>query len=190
MTPSGIKGKIRYILRLDEPADRLAAAFALGVFISFTPTIGFHTAMVLLAAWALRFNKAVALTGTFVNNPWTIIPVYIGPTWLANRFMLAIGADVPAFNFDEISSRFSLVMDSHKFYQAEFWTLLGDLFRPYMLQFIFGTTVAGLVAAVIAYPVMLGMIKSYRYEKEKIRKAIKEKKAQGAGDAETGGPAK
>jgi len=183
MTPLRLNERLKYILRLDEPADRLAAAFALGVFIAFTPTIGFHTAMVLLAAWAMRLNKAVALTGTFVNNPWTIIPMYLGPTWLTNRVMLHLGVDVPPLNFEEISSRFMYVMDTYSPFHLNFWMTLGDLFRPYMLQFVFGTTVAGLVAAVIAYAVMYEMIKSYRVKKEKIKAVIKEKKARRAGGA-------
>ncbi len=169
MTRSSIKQKLHYILHLDEPPSQLALSFAVGVYVAFMPTLGFHTVTVLLLAWVLRLNKAVALMGTFINNPWTIAAVYIGPTWVAAVVMRKIGIDVPPFHYDALSERFMSVLDVHRFWQPAFWTGLGREFRPYLLAIFIGTTVAGVAAACVAYAGAFFGIKYYRIEKARIK---------------------
>jgi uncharacterized protein (DUF2062 family) len=60
--------------RHDEP-ERVAASFAIGVAIAFTPLIGFHFVMALLVAVLLRLNKLDVVLGTLVVNPLTLGPV-------------------------------------------------------------------------------------------------------------------
>ena len=49
----------------------VAAGFAAGVALSFTPFLGAHLALALLLALALRGSLVAAFVGTFVGNPWT-----------------------------------------------------------------------------------------------------------------------
>jgi len=168
MTPRSIRERIRHILHLDETPHELAKAFAFGVFVAFTPSIGFHTATVLLLAWALRLNKAVALTGTFVNNPWTIAFVYIAPTWLAAVVLRKVGFHVPPMGYDAVSERFMGVVEQHSVWEAEFWHTLETVFRPYMVAFVSGTLIAGVVAGFAAYGLAYYGIKYYRLEKAKL----------------------
>lgn len=64
------------LLHLDDPPWRVALALAVGVFISFTPFLGFQTILALVAAAALRLNAAVLVTGTWLNLPWFAPFVY------------------------------------------------------------------------------------------------------------------
>jgi hypothetical protein len=169
MNPRRIKEALHRILHLDEPPELLARSFAVGVFVAFTPTLGFHTVTVLTLAWMLRLNKAVALTGTLVNNPWTIAAFYIAPTWAAAWVMRRVGIHVPSMGYDEVSARFLSVVETHEFWEASFWKMLAEVFRPYMMAFFVGTTVAGLAAAVITYFLAYYGIKYYRIEKAKIK---------------------
>jgi len=66
------------LLHLDDPPWRVALALALGVFISFTPFLGFQTLLALLAATVFRLNAAVVVTGTWLNLPWFMPFVYAG----------------------------------------------------------------------------------------------------------------
>lgn len=172
MTPTGIKDRLHYILHLDEPPHQLAFSFAAGVFVAFMPTLGFHTVTILLLAWALRLNKAVALMGTFINNPWTIAVVFIGPTWVAAVVMRNMGIDVPPFHYDALAERFMNVMGLHRFWQPEFWSGLAREFRPYLFAFFAGTTAAGIAAAFIAYIGTYFGIKYYRLEKARIKEKL------------------
>jgi uncharacterized protein len=66
------------LLHLDDPPWRVALALAIGVFISFTPFLGFQTLLALLVATVARLNAAVLVTGTWLNLPWFMPFVYAG----------------------------------------------------------------------------------------------------------------
>ncbi|MGZ5430544.1 MAG: DUF2062 domain-containing protein, partial [Thermoanaerobaculia bacterium] len=59
------------MLGSDSPPEVVAASFAIGVAISFTPLFGLHWIIALLLAVILRLNKVDVLLGTLVVNPLT-----------------------------------------------------------------------------------------------------------------------
>jgi len=59
------------VRRLPETPYRIAAGFACGAAISFTPFIGFHFIGAALLAVLLRANVLASALGTVVGNPWT-----------------------------------------------------------------------------------------------------------------------
>ena len=72
------RATFRRLLTLDDPPERTALAFAIGVFIAFSPFLGLHTIMATLVAFTFRFNKIAIYTGTFINNPFlTLVPIII-----------------------------------------------------------------------------------------------------------------
>jgi len=170
MTPARIKESLRRILHLDETPHVLAKSFAVGVFVAFTPFMGFHTLIALTLAWALRLNKAVALTGTFVNNPWTIAFIFIGPTWMAALFLRKVGVEVPPLNYEALSGAFMAVMDRHSVMELAFWRELVSDFKPYINALLLGATVAGFVSACVSYVLCYYWIRLYRIEKARLLK--------------------
>lgn len=68
------KKNLKAILSLDSHPGHIAAGFAVGVFISFTPFFGIHTPMAIAAAFLLRVNKLTCVTGAWVNTPLTVLP--------------------------------------------------------------------------------------------------------------------
>lgn len=66
------------LLHLDDPPWRVALALAVGVFISFTPFLGFQTLLALLVGAVARLNAAVVVTGTWLNLPWFAPFIYAG----------------------------------------------------------------------------------------------------------------
>jgi hypothetical protein len=73
-----LRDRFRPLLHLDDPPWRIALALAIGVFISFTPFLGFQTLLALLVAAVCRLNAAVLVTGTWLNLPWFMPFVYAG----------------------------------------------------------------------------------------------------------------
>ena len=57
--------------RLPGTPYRIAAGFACGAAISFTPFIGLHFALAALTALLIRGNIVASAIGTAVGNPWT-----------------------------------------------------------------------------------------------------------------------
>ena len=72
------RGRFSAVFHLDESPWRTALALAVGVFLSFTPFWGFQTILALLLATVFRLNRAVTITGTWLNLPWFAPVVYAG----------------------------------------------------------------------------------------------------------------
>jgi uncharacterized protein (DUF2062 family) len=72
------RGRFSAVFHLDESPWRTALALAVGVFLSFTPFWGFQTILALLLATVFRLNRAVTITGTWLNLPWFAPFVYAG----------------------------------------------------------------------------------------------------------------
>src|SRR6266576_6016648 len=82
------RATIRRLLALDDPPERTALAFSIGVFIAFSPFLGLHTILATLIAFLFRFNKLAVYGGTFINNPFlTLVPIIIA-SYAIGAFLL------------------------------------------------------------------------------------------------------
>jgi uncharacterized protein (DUF2062 family) len=63
----------------------LAGGIAIGVFVGLSPTIPFHTPLVIVLA-LLTGNSVLAgiIVSWLVFNPVTILPIYISAVWIGN----------------------------------------------------------------------------------------------------------
>lgn len=67
----------KFISLKGEPAT-IAAGLAIGVFVGVTPTIPFHTAIIILLGLLFRQNITAACLGSwFISNPVTIPLLYL-----------------------------------------------------------------------------------------------------------------
>ena len=73
--------------RLTETPYAIAAGFANGVAVSFTPFIGLHLLLGALATWAMRGSMIPMLIGSLVGNPWTLPFIWVA-TYKLGRAML------------------------------------------------------------------------------------------------------
>ncbi len=139
-----VRDRLKIIFKLDDSPGQLACAFALGVFIAFSPTIGLHTITCIVLAWMFRLSKLVVLTAAFINNPWTIVPMYGFCLWFGTKITGSATA-VPSINWNEITFRNAY-----------------EILTPYLWPFVTGTVVVGLIAAVAAYFVIYWAVIRYR----------------------------
>ncbi len=141
--PRSFRALLRHVLHLQESPQRTALAFALGVFIAFSPLYGLHTAMVVLCTWLFGLNFIALLAGAFINNPWTIIPIF-GATYWTGAVLLG-RTDVPNFDWHDLS--FSGI------YQQVL---------PYAAPFAVGGLILSVIGAVLSYPVAYLLLTKYR----------------------------
>jgi len=73
---------MRRLLMLNDTPERIALAFSIGVFFAFSPLLGLHTFLGLIVAFLFGLNRPAVLIGVFVNNPWTLVPIYTVATYL------------------------------------------------------------------------------------------------------------
>jgi uncharacterized protein (DUF2062 family) len=134
---------LRQVLHLRESPQRTALAFAVGVFIAFSPAYGLHTVMAVLCTWLFGLNFVALLAGAFVNNPWTIVPI-LGATYWTGAVLLG-QPDSPAFNWGDLS------------FAAIYQQVL-----PYALPFILGGFILSVIGALISYPVAYLLVQKHR----------------------------
>ena len=79
----------RFISLKGEPAP-IAAGLAIGVFVGVTPTIPFHTAIIVLLCLLFRQNITAAYLGSWIiSNPLTI-PLFYLSQYELGRFLLGM----------------------------------------------------------------------------------------------------
>lgn len=157
------KEGFRHILKINDPPEKIAFAFAIGVFVAFSPLLGLHFILACVLAMVFRLRIRVALLGCAVGNPWTMPFIYGGSFFLGNRI---IKTKTP-FNLnyfisiaDQLgASIVSLDFGSFKVSILKLMTIA--------LPFTVGTLVLGLISSVLSYIIIILLFN--RYNKRRIR---------------------
>ena len=132
-----LRRAVAVLFHVEDTPHRIALSFGLGVFIAFSPLLGLHTLMALGIALAFRLSKAAIILGIYVNNPWTIAPMYMAGT--------LVGCGVLGVSTDDLAG---LRFDEHGW---AFYRTLAHQLEPYLWPFVVGNTVLGIVCGVLAY---------------------------------------
>jgi len=146
----------RVVTRLAALGDsprRTAAAFALGVFLSFSPFLGLQIAIGMAAAVAFRLSKVAVFVGLNANLPWIMIPWYVLTTAAAASALGLSGAA-------DMSDRLTRVFEE-PFYRAAFWRRFVELLGPYFWSFLIGPTTGAIVVGAGAYFLMHWVLVNY-----------------------------
>jgi uncharacterized protein (DUF2062 family) len=154
----------------DEPPETVAASFALGVAISFTPLIGLHWVIALTLAFLLRLNKVDILLGTLVVNPLTLGPV--------SAVALPLGRIVLRARQEAIHD-----LPWGQFYKTSFWTTARPAMKTIGIQWGMGMFSLSIVAGALTYVGMLALLKRRRARQAEATPRT------GLADAATGAPA-
>ncbi len=87
----------------------VAMDMAIGVFVSVTPTIPFHTIIAIALAFVLRGSKPAAAVGVWFSNPVTIPVFYIAS---CKTGMFILGKSIPQdINYESIRELMALGLD-------------------------------------------------------------------------------
>ncbi len=139
--------------RLQGNPQKIALGAALGVFVGVTPTIPFHTVMVLTLAPLLRISVVAAYMGIWVSNPVTWVPQYI-LAYEVGRHLLFRGE--------------SLAIPEH----ADLAAFLDLLWRGGLALQVGGLIIA-LPPAIFTYFATLWAVKRYRQRRARLVHRVK-----------------
>ena len=151
------RSTFRRLLAIDDPPERTALAFAIGVFIAFSPFLGLHTIMATAVAFLFRFNKIAIYTGTFINNPFlTLVPIIIA-SYAVGAFILGRPLTIPDEGLELLKNPriFSGDYYSHLFVQS--WNIVWP--------FAVGAMALSVICSLLAYPLTLRTLRAYRHRK-------------------------
>lgn len=149
---SRIRSWLEQLLHTHDTPHRTAAAYALGVFLGFSPMLGLHTVLGLAMAFVFGLNRVAVVLGVYSNLPW-LLPAYYTLATIAGAAVL--GVDVQPRALEEAMRAVS----------AASWGEFAGLarrFAPLLWAYTLGSTVGAVLLAAIAYRVSLVMILAHR----------------------------
>lgn len=145
---------LRRLLSLDDPPERTALAFAVGVFIAFSPFLGLHTIMAAVIAFIFRFNKVAIFTGTFINNPFlTLVPIILA-SYAVGAFLMGQSISLPPDSLE--------LLKHPRLTSGDYWRTLWANARLILVPFAIGGTLLSVASSLISYPLMLRVLRRNR----------------------------
>jgi uncharacterized protein len=151
------RAALRRLLALNDPPERTALAFSVGVLIAFSPLLGLHTILATTLAFLFRFNKVAIFSGTLVNNPFlTFVPITVA-SYATGAFLLGRPLALPAAGRE-------LLREPHLL-TADYWRALATQFWVVLLPFALGGTILSVVCSLAAYPVTLKLLRANQRRK-------------------------
>lgn len=144
-----LRSRFDRVVGVHEQPERLAAAWALGLTIGFSPLIGLHTVLALLLALIFRLNKVDVFLGTLVVNPWTL-PVYFPVAVYVGKRIT--GVRVPRF----------VLPRPEEVLHAAVWREHVPWLRSVLLAWGAGAMVLALIAGGVTFVVLRQMIRFHR----------------------------
>ena len=140
----------RRVVRLNGTPHSIAAGFAAGAAVSFTPFMGLHFLLGALIAYLLRGNLIASAIGTAIGNPWTFpfiwLAIYEVGIWI-------LPMDTHAVAWEEMSLTY---LSEH----------LSDVLVPMML----GGFIVSLVVWPLFYFPLVNLISRFRHARQERRK--------------------
>jgi uncharacterized protein (DUF2062 family) len=134
---SRVRRALQVLLHVEDTPHRIALAFGIGVWIAFTPLLGIHTLLALAIAFSFRLSRVAILLGAYINNPWTLAPLYLTGTMVGCVLMGVSTEGLAALDWS---------LEGSQFYAH----LLASL-RPYLWPFLLGNSVLGVAGGVLGY---------------------------------------
>lgn len=147
---SRIRTFLKEIAQKERCPHKLAVASSLGIYISFSPFLGLHTAMHIILGWLFGLNIPLLLAvGYGVNNPWTMVPIYMSGYlcgyWILHSWwgMSVTGSNPLWMSYINAKLAYYLgVVD------VSFWA------------FMLGANLVGVILAFVLYPIFWNFFSS------------------------------
>ena len=140
------------LARLPASPHAIAAGFACGSMVSFTPLLGLHFLLAIVFAYIIRGNYVAALLGTIVGNPITF-PFIWG-------LIYKVGAFVTSNKKKELNHEINFDMIITQTY---------DIFLPMLL----GGAILAIPVWLLTYSLTHSFVSSYKKSKLKKHKNLK-----------------
>jgi uncharacterized protein (DUF2062 family) len=152
--------RFRRLLALDDPPERTALAFSIGVFIAFSPFLGLHTITATLVAFLFRFNKIAIYAGTFINNPFLTLAPIIITSYALGAFILGRPLGIPPEGIELLKNPRVFSSD----YYGQIFVQSWDIVWPFSV----GATLLSVICSLLAYPLTLWVLRRHHKRRQQL----------------------
>ena len=163
----------RYMLSMRGSPEAIALGAAIGIFVAFTPTVGFQMLIAAALATVFRANRLAAIVPVWITNPATIPFIFL--------FVYRVGTLVwwdgpPPEVVREYLMSLVVRLSMLEFYA--FWEQFLELFRigkDVLIPMFLGGAIVGAIFGLASYPFTLRFFQRFHNFREK-RKARRRKR--------------
>lgn len=149
-TRAMVRGWLEALLHIHDTPERTATAYALGVFLGFSPFLGLHTVIAIALAFIFNLNRVAVLLGVYSNLPWILVPYYAFAT-------MAGGAILRSETPEDLRERLTAMFEL-SFRNAEFWHEALRLVRPLLWPYTLGSLIGAALLSFFAYRMALAFV--------------------------------
>lgn len=154
--------------RLKGTPSSIAAGFACGVAISFTPFVGFHFTLAAITAWLMRGNIIASAIGTAAGNPWTFPFIWISSLYSGREFLKFLPFHYSANEHIDFLKFFPDVMKS-------IITLNADMFINNVWPIMFPMLIGSIPFYIVSWLISYFLLKNFIEKVNHLRAKRKEK---------------
>lgn len=159
------------LARMPGTPYSLAAGFAFGAAVSFTPLVGLHFIVSGILAWIFRANVLASAIGTAVGNPWTF-PFIWTAVYKLGYWMLGLdNGGEGAFTAHTMKNFF------HDFWDNG-WQSVSDIFTNILFPMFVGSVPISVVVWILFFYPLWILIGKYRIKRAEAHQAARERLEQ------------
>lgn len=159
------------LARIDGTPYAIAAGFASGAAVSFTPFVGLHLIFAAIIAWIVRGNILTSAIGTAVGNPWTFPFIWAATYNLGINILGGNATDDLMAQLDQMFGNFTIVD-----LVSDPLQVLGPFLETIFFPMLLGGTIIGASLWFFIYWPIYKLVSEYKIKqlkrRQKNRKAI------------------
>ncbi len=143
------------VLHVDDTPHRIALGVAVGIFITWTPTIGMQMILTVLISALLGANKFVGVPFVWISNPFTAGLVY-GPNYFIGSYLL--GGNYKWSKFFDATGAAMNFSGGWVVRIQSWWTATSEILLPLWL----GSVIVAVTLAALTYFTISYIVTAYR----------------------------
>lgn len=160
---SGVRYLYLRLLRNPGSPEYLGRGMAVGLFVGFLIPIGAQTLIALFLAIVCRGSKILAITGTYVTNPVTVLFIYPIQFYIGSYLIFN------PIQFHETSAKLRQLLNDPS------WSAFKELGEQWVASFFAAGVLFGILAAAAGYFATVYVVTAHRKRRSARRLGLKKK---------------
>ncbi len=161
------------LARIPGTPYAIAAGFACGAAVSFTPFLGLHFLLAAILAWIIGANIFTSAMGTAIGNPWTF-PAILPATYYLGCWLLGMpGTDNFLVQINDTLGKFSL----SEILVSPLATL-GPFIQSTLLPMFIGGLLMGSVVWIVFFWILEKLVREHKHKRFVKRAAAARKRRE------------